>query len=201
REFFDFKHLADLSLGAVFEGSAFEPLDSFFFRLHLPNPEAGDQFLGFGEWAVGNDSLVAGELYAGALGARVQPLSRQHHAGLHEFFVEPGHLLKDLLAGESAGFRFFACLDNHHESHRYSPRLRLDSGTASHRRQSIQFKYGPDLDGPLFGAGNTSGGVDRLVEIRRLDQEKAAELFTRFGELAVGDLAFAVTKPNAGRGR
>src|SRR2546427_9275075 len=64
------EHLANLDLGAVPEGRPLDPLDGFCFRLHLPQPEAGDQLLRFGEGSVGHGSLPAGELHARALRAR-----------------------------------------------------------------------------------------------------------------------------------
>src|SRR2546425_9176139 len=39
------EHLANLHLGAATEGSALEPLDRLRLRLHLPQPESGDQLL------------------------------------------------------------------------------------------------------------------------------------------------------------
>ncbi len=47
-EIFDFKYRAQLDLNAAAERSALEPLDGFVRRLHLPQPEAGDQVVGFG---------------------------------------------------------------------------------------------------------------------------------------------------------
>ena len=44
--------LTDLHLGAAVERRPLEPLDGLFLRLHLPEPEAGDQLLGLGEGAV-----------------------------------------------------------------------------------------------------------------------------------------------------
>src|SRR5262249_7187449 len=69
------------------------------------------------------------------------------------------------------------------------------------RRQALQLKNGPDLDSPLLGTGNASCDSDRVVEVRRVDQEEAAELFARFSERAVRHLALTFTDANAGRGR
>src|SRR5829696_9951006 len=42
----------DLSLRELSEGAALHPIDSLLHRLHLPEPEAADQLLSLGEWAV-----------------------------------------------------------------------------------------------------------------------------------------------------
>src|SRR5262249_34059100 len=59
----------------------------------------------------------------------------------------------------------------------------------------------PNLDSSLLGAGNTPGNVDRFIEVRRVDQEEPAELFTRLRERSVRDLTLSVTNTNAGRSR
>src|SRR5262249_55902973 len=43
--------------------------------------------------------------------------------------------------------------------------------------------------------------IDGVIEVRRVDQEVAAELFARLGEGAVRHLALSLTDANAGRGR
>src|SRR5712692_7356512 len=60
------EHLANLDLGAVPEGRPLDPLDRLFLRLHLPQPEAGDELLRFGEGPVSHGALPAGELHARA---------------------------------------------------------------------------------------------------------------------------------------
>src|SRR5579864_1122636 len=75
-----FKYLADLHLGIAVEWSPLEPLDRLLLRLDLPQPEAGDQLLGLGEWAVGHDSLVPGKPHERALGTGLQSLRPEHHA-------------------------------------------------------------------------------------------------------------------------
>src|SRR5262249_37748867 len=72
---------------------------------------------------------------------------------------------------------------------------------SSDRRQALQLEDRPHLDGPLPGAGNPPRDVDRLVEVRRVDQEEAAELFARFRERAVRHLPLPLTDANAGRRR
>src|ERR1700747_100793 len=53
-ELFGLKDLAGLYVGLAFVGTALDPLDGLFERLDLPEPEAGDGFLAFGEVAVGD---------------------------------------------------------------------------------------------------------------------------------------------------
>jgi hypothetical protein len=50
-EVFGLQDLADLYVGVAFVGvgAALDPLDGLFERLDLPEPEAGDEFLAFGE--------------------------------------------------------------------------------------------------------------------------------------------------------
>src|SRR3954470_14909243 len=74
-EIFGLEDLTQLEFGVgagVGMGALFEPLEGFGFVLDLPDPEAGDELLGFGEGAVGDDALVADEFHAGALGAGLQ---------------------------------------------------------------------------------------------------------------------------------
>jgi hypothetical protein len=64
--FLRLEHLANLNLGlrARGVGAALHPFDSFFLRLHLSQPEAGDQFLHLGERAVNYGPVRSGELDA-----------------------------------------------------------------------------------------------------------------------------------------
>ena len=78
-------------------GAALDPFDRLFLRLHLPQPEAGDQLLGLGEGPVDHGPLVAGELDARALRARMEPLAREQDAGLCQLFVVLPHLGQKLL--------------------------------------------------------------------------------------------------------
>src|SRR4051794_12794969 len=64
-------HLAQLDFAvALLEGAraALEPLQRFFFRFALPQPEAGDQLLGLGKRAVDDAALVAADFQARTLG-------------------------------------------------------------------------------------------------------------------------------------
>src|SRR5262245_16411079 len=93
------KDLADLDLGLLTGGvgAALHPLDRCRLRLQLPDPEAGDQLLRFGERTVDHGPLRAREPNARAFRARLEPLAREHHAGLDELFVELAHLRQHLL--------------------------------------------------------------------------------------------------------
>src|SRR5215469_12134522 len=66
--------LADLYVGFAFVGvgASLDPLDRLFERLNLPEPEAGDEFLAFGEGAVNDGAVLAGEVDAGAFGRGVK---------------------------------------------------------------------------------------------------------------------------------
>src|SRR5882762_2786965 len=85
------ENLANLDFCSPVEWSAFEPFNRFFLRLHLPKPETGDQLLRLGEGPVDHGPLPTRELDARALRARLEPFGREHHAGLHQLFVEFPH--------------------------------------------------------------------------------------------------------------
>ena len=73
-EVFGLQDLADLYVGVAFVGvgASLDPLDGLFERLDLPEPEAGDEFLAFGEGAVGDGAVLAGEVDASAFGGGVK---------------------------------------------------------------------------------------------------------------------------------
>src|SRR5215472_13723938 len=71
-EVFGLEDLANLYVGLAYVGTALDPLDGLFERLDLPEPEAGDEFLAFGEGAVGDGALLAGEVDAGTFGGGVK---------------------------------------------------------------------------------------------------------------------------------
>src|SRR5207247_467252 len=108
----------DLGLPTRGIGTALDPFNRLLLRLHLPQPEAGDQLLCLGEGPVDHGPLPSREPDARALRARVEPLAREHHAGLHQLFVELPHLGKELLVWENARLCVLGGLDQHHESHR-----------------------------------------------------------------------------------
>src|SRR5918992_5298956 len=91
-------HLPDLDLRVV-DRAALHPLDRLIERLHLQNPEAGDELLRLGEWPVHDGLLSAREPDAHPLGARVKPLAREHHAGAYQLLVVLGHLVELFDAG------------------------------------------------------------------------------------------------------
>ena len=51
----------------------------------------------------------------------LEPLAREHHAGLDQLLVELPHLGQELLARHHARLGVLVCLDHHHESHRFIP--------------------------------------------------------------------------------
>src|SRR5207244_10447130 len=65
-EVFGLENLADLDLclGAGHRvGAALDPVDRLLLRLHLPQPEAGDQLLGLGERPVDDAAPLAREAH------------------------------------------------------------------------------------------------------------------------------------------
>src|SRR5207247_2679008 len=69
------EHLPDLDLRVGWHrvGTALDPLDRLLLRFHLPQPEAGDELLRFGERSVDYRAFAAGEANPGTLAARLQP--------------------------------------------------------------------------------------------------------------------------------
>src|SRR6185295_16119671 len=88
-----------------------------FLRFHLPQPEAGDQFLRLCERSVSYGPFVSGELDACAFRARLEAFTCEHHTGLYQFFVELPHFGQELLVWKNACFRVLGGFDNNHESH------------------------------------------------------------------------------------
>src|ERR1700746_1524456 len=62
-----FANLPNFDLGLLVERGALEPFDGFFHGLHLPEPVATDQFLGFGERPVDYGTFLPGKSDALAL--------------------------------------------------------------------------------------------------------------------------------------
>ena len=54
------EHRTDLHLDAAVERRALEPIDRLLDRLHLPEPEAGDDPLGLGKWTVDDRPVIMG---------------------------------------------------------------------------------------------------------------------------------------------
>src|SRR5215217_5999884 len=113
----------DLAVPLIRIGAALHPLDRLGLVLDLDDPVAGDQLLGLGEWPVDHGALAAFETDARTLRARLQPAAVEHDAGLHHLLVELGHRGKHFLRRHLAGFGIFRGLDDHHETHRASPRV------------------------------------------------------------------------------
>src|SRR5258705_14017967 len=75
------EHLAYLDLG-VLKRRALEPFDRFIQRLHLPQPEACDQFFRLREGPIDHALLTVCEFNSHTFRRRVKSLSSQHYAGL-----------------------------------------------------------------------------------------------------------------------
>src|SRR5688500_18158869 len=80
-EVIGFEDLPDLDLRFAHHriGATLPPVDRLFERRALPDPEAGDQLVGFGERPLGHFPVLAREPDAGALRTGLQAL-----AGLHD---------------------------------------------------------------------------------------------------------------------
>ena len=65
----------------MLDRAALELLDALLERLHLDQPEAGDELLGLGERPVHHGLLVAVEVDPGALGAGLEAAGVQQRAG------------------------------------------------------------------------------------------------------------------------
>src|SRR5580658_281630 len=165
-EILGLEHTPDLDfLVAPGKRRAPDPLHRLGERLHLPQPEAGDEFLGFGERPVAHDALAAAaEFYAHAALAGVQPLGRQQYAGLHQLLVEAAHFGEDLFAGQHATFGIFIGLNDHHDSH-----MRLLPAGSLRCPMSLRRMSHPGIDTRgLFWPGTASfarpQGCLRLVD-------------------------------------
>src|SRR3982074_2293141 len=119
-EVFHLKDLADFDFGVAGAavGATLDPLDGLFKGLDLPEPEAGDELLGFGEGAVDDGTRLAGEFDACAFGAGMEAIGGEQDASLHELFVVLAHLDHELWIGEGAFFFcLWGCFAYDHESH------------------------------------------------------------------------------------
>src|SRR6267143_6054621 len=142
------EHLANLDLGLRARegiGAAPHPFDRLLLRLHLNQPEPGDQLLRLGEGPVDDAPLPSGEPDARALRARVQPFGREQHAGFHQLLVVLPHLGQKLLVRENPRLRALVGLDQHHESHRRASLCEpwlyhyVEPGSAGSTRRAIFF--------------------------------------------------------------
>lgn len=61
-------------------------------------------------------------------------------------------------------------------------------------------KEGADFDGTFFGWGKSGGDGDGFIEVIDIDDVIAAELFSGFGEGAIGNVWLAMADANAGGG-
>src|SRR5260370_37881715 len=93
------EYLANLDQAVFRQGAALGPFYGLLLRLHLNDPEAGDDFLGFGEGAVGYDGLAAGHAEARAFGGGVEALGGEQHASFGHVLVELSHREDDVWAG------------------------------------------------------------------------------------------------------
>ena len=110
-------HLANFDFCPFPKRRALDPLDRFVFRLHLPDPEARDQVLGFVERPVCHCMLAASELDARAFRARMKSLGGKQHAGFRQLFVILPHFREKLLLWESACLCVLVGLEQNHEFH------------------------------------------------------------------------------------
>src|SRR5207237_9160666 len=161
REVRRLEDLADLHLG-ILEACALEPLVRLLLRLHLPEPDAGDQLLRLRERPVDHGPLACGETDASTLRARLQALAGEHHPRLHQLFVELPHGVEDLLVRKNARLRVLVGLHDHHETHRRASLLvgsRLDrpsgpgmnaASTLNVERRSARSTRGTLFFGPRY---------------------------------------------------
>jgi hypothetical protein len=92
RKVFGLEDLPDLDLFSALERSVREALDQLVFRTRLEDPEARDDFFGFGERAVGDRGAFARVADPRALRARLKSLGGEHDAVANQRLVERPHL-------------------------------------------------------------------------------------------------------------
>src|SRR5277367_3347337 len=98
-EVFGFEDGTDFDYVARREWAAFQPFDCFFDGANLPEPEAADEFFGFGEGAVGDGGFFGGEGDALALGGGLEAFSCEQDACFGQLFVELTHFSEQFGAG------------------------------------------------------------------------------------------------------
>src|SRR4051812_44928872 len=98
------KHRADFHLRPAIKGRALQPFHRLVDRPNLPKPEAGNQLLCLGKWAVNDGARGSRKSDALPFFTWMQALACQHNAGLHQLFVVFAHITQNFLA------RHCACL-------------------------------------------------------------------------------------------
>src|SRR5260370_34391192 len=116
-EVYGFEHGTDFDFGSGAEGAALEPFDGLFYGADLAEPEAGDEFFGLGEGAVGDGGFGSREGDALAFGAGLEAFGGKHHACFYQLFVELAHVGEELGSGEDACFGVLVCFDDYHATH------------------------------------------------------------------------------------
>ena len=99
-------------------GAALDPFDRFFLRLHLPEPEAGDQFLGFGEGPVDRPCACRPRNFTRApleLGCRPSPASMMPALTSSSLYLPMA--VSSFSLGMMPASESLAGLDDDHESH------------------------------------------------------------------------------------
>src|SRR5512133_3754482 len=146
-EILGLEHGPDGHLDPAVERRALEPLYGLVDRPDLPDPVPGDDLLRLGERPVADGPLRAREPHPLPLGRRGEPVAGEHHACLHELFVELHHLRDQLLARHLPGLGVLVAGDEHHHAHH---RLLLSNvGSPA----SAAARYGPS---PGSNIGRTS---------------------------------------------
>src|SRR4029077_18880110 len=118
REIAILEHLANLNQAVFRQGAALGPFYGLLLRLYLNDPEASDDFLGFGKRAVGYYALGAGHPDAGAFGGWVEALGGEQDASFGHVRVELSHREDDVWVGNRELLQsLHRGGQQHHESH------------------------------------------------------------------------------------
>src|SRR6266496_510790 len=121
-----FEDLTDLECSTVV-GRPLEPLQGLVDRAHLPQPIPGHELLGLRERSVEHGALLAVELDALSLRARVEAACLEHHARLDQLFVELLVLRHSLGRWGRRRLALVAFLCHYQHTHRYLLFLQLPS--------------------------------------------------------------------------
>src|SRR3954468_20974469 len=163
----------DFDFRPAAERCALQPLDRFVHRLDVPQPEAGDQLLRFGERSVDHRAFGTGEPDALAPRTWMQPFARLHHAGIHELLVVLAHRRQDFLVRHLAGLGLLARLHDHHHSHHVTPYICARSAGWSIERRANRHRALRELYVPT-AMNRTRTGVPRLPARSRSRPRTAA---------------------------